>query len=75
MKHYVVSLTAGARVFDYKCSRINEAYDAVLEASAAFDINIDLDDVMSALVRMKEGSLLSQETGRIIRLTVREGEV
>ena len=74
MKYFVVSLSTGTCVFDFKCSRINEAYNAVQEASAEFGISVNLDEIMKTLVYMNEGRVLSHEQ-RGIRITVREGEV
>ena len=74
MKYCGISLCTGTCMFDFKCSKISDAYDAVREASADFGISVDLCGVMDALVHMDEGRVVSYKKENLI-ITVREGEV
>ena len=73
MKYFVISLCTGTYMFDFKCSKISDAYNAIQEASADFGISVDLCGVMAALVHMDEGRVISYKRGNLI-ITAREGE-
>lgn len=63
--YFVISLYTGNHIFNLECDWISDAYDAVLEASAMFDIDVDLDAVMVALVGMNEGTQQSYKRGHV----------
>lgn len=74
MKHYEIKISANAHDFEYKCSTISEAYDAICDASAVFGIKVELDTVMEKLVDMKNGNLQKTTTHRVT-IAVADGEV
>lgn len=74
LKHYELSISASSHEFTYTCSTIYEVLDALADASATFRFEVNLDDVMCILVKMKNGDLLSTESYKY-RITVRKGEV
>ena len=74
MKHFRVCIEGGNHEFEYRCSSISDAYDAVLDATAAFEIPVELEDVMTALVNMKRANQTSAKWYRI-RVSVEDGEV
>jgi len=73
VKYFVISLCTGTYMFDFICSKISDAYNAIQEASADFGISVDLYRVMAALVHMDEGRVISYKRGNLI-ITAREGE-
>lgn len=74
MKHFRVRMEANSHQFEYRCSSMSDAYDAVLDASVTFGIQINLDEVIIALVEMKRENQLSAEWYRL-RISVEDGEV
>ena len=74
MKHFKVFVIANAHEFEYSCSAISEAYDAVYDASAIFGIDLDLDKIMESLVMMKQSHMTRAEM-RNLRILVADGEV
>ncbi|MFR9207655.1 MAG: hypothetical protein ACLVKR_04790 [Lachnospiraceae bacterium] len=74
MKHFKVCIAGGNHEFEYRCSSISDAYDAVLDATAAFEIPVELEDVMTALMNMKRANQTGAKWYRI-RVSVEDGEV
>lgn len=65
MKHFVVTIITNRHGFEYKCSTISEAYNAVCDAVAVFGIDADLNKLMESLVAMNHGKLNSTKSGRL----------
>lgn len=61
-KYYVVGIEARNNVFERRCITISEAYDAIEDASEAFGIITDMDDIMKILVGMKYGNGLTYQS-------------
>lgn len=74
MKHYRICIEAERHPFEYCCSTISEAYDAIQDASTVFGLNIDLDKVMVDLVGMHEENIISSSCYRL-RISKEDGEV
>lgn len=58
-KHFVIGLNADSHVFEFECSTIHEAYDAILDAAIAFGFTIDEDEIIEHLVEMKQDNSIS----------------
>lgn len=65
MKRFAVSLITGTSKFKFECSKISDAYRAIIEASEVLKVDVDLDQAMAALVLIDSGDMLSYEKGRI----------
>ena len=65
MKRFVVSLIVGTSEFKIECSKISDAYRAIIEASEVLKVDVDLDQAMATLVQIDSGDMLSYEKGRI----------
>lgn len=74
MKHFEIGIQAGRHLFIYECSTAAEAYDAIVDASVAFDFEVDLDKIMEILVDMKHENAISHQE-RHYQIAYRDGEV
>lgn len=74
MKHFVIAISAGSHEFEYMCSTISEAYDAICDAVMVFGIDANLNTLMESLVDMNRGKLKSTKIHRL-RIIIAEGEV
>lgn len=73
-KHFVIAISAGRHEFEYQCSTMYEAYEAMDDAAVTFGIQLDRDELMLILVEMKMGHKLSHTTHRW-RIRIEDGEV
>lgn len=74
MKHFVIGVIGKSCVFEFKCSTAHEAYEAIMDASCGFNIEIDADRIMEKLVEIKNGRMLSHHGCRL-SIRFEDGEV
>lgn len=74
-KHFEISVKLGHHAFTFCCTTMSEAYDAIMDiATSSVTDNIDLDEVMEMLIKMKNGWMLAH-IDHYWSIHVRNGEV
>lgn len=76
MKHFRIGLFVGDTSFEYRCTTMHEAYEAISDITVKFNDRYapGMDEVMETLVEMKNGRTLTVEN-RLYGIAYVDGEV
>lgn len=61
---YLIKIKAEKHSFQFECTNISDAYEAISDASETFAFELDKDSLMECLVEIKAGTLFSSQKYR-----------
>lgn len=60
-KHFVIQIYSANHSFTFECTGMYEALEAITGAATTFNFDVNADEVMFLLVKMKHGEKLSHQ--------------